>query len=115
MFGSNVAHARKVFATNHNPAPYYVFLLLRAQAAGKATQYGSGKVRASAWGAQYAQGYTATHKQCVRAVPNHQYTPCATRAAWVQVTVPVHRTLPNGQRVRKLCTVTNRKQVTVVA
>lgn len=115
--GTNVAraqaHTAACFARGTVPAPYYMYLLMRAQRASAATASGCANP-ATAGGAAYVQRHTAQHKQCHRAPANHAVTPTATRAAWVTMQVPVTRTV-RGVPVQKLVTVTNRKQVTVVA
>lgn len=120
MQANAVAQARAItaqaFAAGTVPAPYYLYLLARAQrAAMPAPAVANGCAGpATAGGSVFVQRHTAGHKQVRKAPASHAATPTATRAAWVPRKVRQQR-LVNGTPVMREFWVTTRAQVTVVA
>lgn len=104
---SAIAHAQRVtaaaFAKGTVPAPYYLHLLMRAQAANMPRANVSG-CAGMAGGTVYVQRYTAQAKG-----------PTATRRAESQVLVQLRpRRFTGGYTIRPWAKVTVQKQVTVV-
>lgn len=115
-----IAHAQAVtaaaFAKGQVPAPYYLYLLARANArqlAGTRAVAPGCASPATAGGTVYVQRHTAGHK-CLRGAQHAPRVPAATRAQWVSRKVRQRVTVPGGRQVWREIWVTTRAQVAVL-